>query len=212
MYNLHRDLSFYGEDVKQNTYYVYFHQDDQGKVFYVGKGKGNRAHSCSNRSKCWLGYVKNHCSANRPQVIIVQDLLTEPEAFQLESQLILQYGRRDLGTGQLINMTSGGDGASGHKKSQATRDKIAVSNSGKPSHNKGKPMTIEQKKKISDAHSGKGKPWQYKQVYCPQTDTTYGSVEEASLATGVHRSSIADIISGKTASSKQGYTFLRNKP
>lgn len=193
------------------VYYVYLHTDDRGVVFYVGKGKDNRAHSCNNRSKWWKTYVKNHCSANRPHVTIVKDNLTEQQSFQLEVETILNYGRLDLGTGTLINLTCGGDGSSGHKKSQATKDKIRAANTGKTSYNKDRPMSTEQKQKISQAHAGKPKPHQYRSVFCPQTNTTYGSVAEASLATGVHKSSIADIMSGKIGASKQGFTFQRTE-
>ena len=39
--------------------------------------------------------------------------MNEADAFQLEILLIYQYGRIDLGTGCLRNLTNGGDGVSG---------------------------------------------------------------------------------------------------
>jgi hypothetical protein len=47
------------------------------------------------------------------EIIVVDDNLTEWEAFQKESRLIEEIGRLDLGTGPLLNKTFGGEGISG---------------------------------------------------------------------------------------------------
>jgi hypothetical protein len=44
--------------------------------------------------------------------------------------MIAILGRKDLGTGILRNLTEGGDGASGHIKSEETRKKISESQMG----------------------------------------------------------------------------------
>ena len=53
----------------------------------------------------------------RPQdegrIVIVKDGITEEDSFALENLLIKFWGRKDLGTGVLHNMTDGGDGNSG---------------------------------------------------------------------------------------------------
>ena len=55
--------------------------------------------------------------------------LSEDEAFDLEIKLIAEYGRKDLGTGCLLNFTDGGEGLS--NPSKETREKISQANIGK---------------------------------------------------------------------------------
>lgn len=95
-------------------YYVYVHRKKTtGEIFYVGKGKGNRLNSRVGRSNLWrkvadkYGYVAE----------IVQNNLQEWYAFEVETELIAQYGRLNLKEGSLVNLTDGGEGASGAKRS-----------------------------------------------------------------------------------------------
>jgi hypothetical protein len=53
------------------------------------------------------------------------DLVTCDEAFIKESEYISKYGRKDLGTGTLRNLSNGGEGNSGHKHSLETRKKLS---------------------------------------------------------------------------------------
>ena len=46
---------------------------------------------------------------------MIAENLSEQAAFDLEIELIAKYGRKDLGTGILRNLTDGGDGASGYR-------------------------------------------------------------------------------------------------
>jgi len=90
-------------------FYVYLHRRlSDNKTFYVGKGCGNRAFSEKSRSKKWIDYAKNHGY----RVEIIQSGMQEWWAFELEKELIAFYGRENL-----VNMTDGGDGASGHRHS-----------------------------------------------------------------------------------------------
>jgi hypothetical protein len=67
-------------------YYVYTHSDMSGKVFYVGKGTGNRAWT-KRDGKAWK---------NKYGVEIVFDGLTEEEALDAEAVLIDSYGIENL--------------------------------------------------------------------------------------------------------------------
>ena len=91
-----------------NTYpigfYVYAYLREDGTPYYIGKGKGNRIHSKSNR-------VFNPPPKERR--IFLKQNLTEEEAFKHEIYMIDVFGRIDLGTGILHNRTNGGDGVSG---------------------------------------------------------------------------------------------------
>lgn len=80
------------EPVKKKPigYYVYVHKDSKGKIFYVGKGTGNRAWR-EDRHALWEKYVNEHLQGIY-QVEILQDGLTEDDALELEWQLLLQHG------------------------------------------------------------------------------------------------------------------------
>lgn len=94
-------------------YYVYAYlrsKDSKtakaGTPYYIGKGKDKRA---------WD--IKHSCRLppNKSNIIILEQGLSELGALALERRMIGWYGRKDLGTGILVNLTDGGEGASGYK-------------------------------------------------------------------------------------------------
>ena len=87
-----------------NIYYVYQYLRENMTPYYIGKGSKGRAYK-SRR------VIPKPTDKNRIQ--IVAHKLSESEAFLLEIKLIKHYGRKDLGTGILRNMTDGGDGVPG---------------------------------------------------------------------------------------------------
>lgn len=125
-----------------NEYYVYSHRlDGEATPFYIGKGKGNRAYDSKFRSKFWQRKAKNG--------FIVEFLVTnlpETEALLLEVDLIRKFGRRDNGTGCLVNHTDGGDGLI--NPSEEVRKKISNAN-------KERFKDSEFRKKFSDAQRNK---------------------------------------------------------
>jgi len=88
---------------------VYRHRRiDTNEIFYIGIGKNkSRAYqkSKSKRSTFWLNIVNK----TDYQVEIIAEELTWEEACELEIFLINEYGRKDLGTGSLVNMSEGGE-------------------------------------------------------------------------------------------------------
>jgi len=86
------------------NFYTYLWLRDDGTPYYAGKGKGNRAFT--------KGSHRVKCPKDSSQ-IIVQEWLSEEDAFDAEKFLIAYYGRLDLGTGCLRNLTDGGEGFAG---------------------------------------------------------------------------------------------------
>jgi len=90
-----------------NIYYIYAYLRKKDLTpYYIGKGKARRA------------YEKQHTVSvpkDRTKIVFYQTNLTEIDAFKLEISYIKLYGRKDLGTGILLNQTDGGEGTSGRK-------------------------------------------------------------------------------------------------
>ena len=70
----------------RKNFYVYHHVAADGVVEYIGKGTGKRCHSLA-RGKLH----KHWCKSQYPReyVEIIQDNLTEQEAFALERKMLL---------------------------------------------------------------------------------------------------------------------------
>lgn len=109
---MHITQSILSDLTLKNKYYVYFHiSKKDGRVFYVGKGTGNRCLSKYDRNFYWKKIVNEEgyiCE-------IVKFTESEEEAYLEEIKLIKEIGRADLGLGTLINLTDGGDGGLGLK-------------------------------------------------------------------------------------------------
>lgn len=84
----------------RKDFYVYFHRDQSGRIFYVGKGANRRAWS-TDRHLVWKRYVEERLHG-KYDVEIHRNGLTEAEAEMLESSLIAEYGE------QLINWINPG--------------------------------------------------------------------------------------------------------
>lgn len=88
-------------------YYVYELIDPRNmKVFYVGKGKGNRAYEHTKKVKRNSLYKSNKAkneliqeilhSGNKPIEIIIERYATDQEAVEHEADLISEYGLQNL--------------------------------------------------------------------------------------------------------------------
>jgi hypothetical protein len=107
--------------------YVYRHiRLDKNEPFYIGIGSDDkyyRANKKSQRNIHWKRVV-----AKTPyEIEIMLDNLTWDEACEKEREFIKLYGRVNLKTGPLTNMTDGGDGTLGLVVSDETREKLSKS-------------------------------------------------------------------------------------
>ncbi len=99
-------------DGVERGYYVYLHKDRvTGEVFYVGKGHGRRAWNREARSDEWKKKVA--LLSEGWDVEIVQDSLSEIEAFELEAELVEKYGGAAATGGKLMNWVPGGEEPAG---------------------------------------------------------------------------------------------------
>lgn len=149
-------------------FYVYRHRRlDDFSIFYIGIGylkNYKRAFSKENRNRYWKNIVNKHGY----QVEIIAENLTKEEACDLEIFLILQYGRKDLGEGRLVNMTSGGEGTFGRIMEDWQRQKLREERSGENGYWYGKrgdelpwtgrKITEQERKERSIRFSGENNP------------------------------------------------------
>ena len=114
--------------------YTYLWLRENGIPYYVGKGTGNRAwrRGCPSRER-----------------VIVQEFLSHEDAFQAERFLISLFGRKDLLTGCLINLTDGGDGPVGYRHLELAKEKLRGN-----SNRTGKRASIESCHQMSLAKKG----------------------------------------------------------
>jgi len=122
-------------------FYTYTHSTPEGRIFYVGKGKGGRAYSKKDRNRYWHNLVSKYGY----EVEIHSYWSTDAEAIEHEKELIAQYRKEGL---KLVNMTDGGEGHSGFTKSAETKAKLSASL-------KGRLVSQETREKIRAKHLGK---------------------------------------------------------
>ena len=97
-------------------YYTYAYLRKDGTPYYIGKGKGKRIN---------FSYNRRAKLPPKERRIFLKKNITEEEAIKHEIYMIALFGRKDLGTGILRNLTNGGDGISGCKRSKELKEKIA---------------------------------------------------------------------------------------
>ena len=105
----------------KGRFYVYvIYNPWSGRPVYVGKGQGRRDRDHRTdiaRTNTDVVDFMRKCREGGREAEIKKEYerLTEAEALQREIVLIAKYGRKDNGTGVLLNRTDGGSGTSGYK-------------------------------------------------------------------------------------------------
>ncbi len=154
--------------------YVYRHiRLDKNEPFYIGlslkdDNSYSRAYSKKRRNVIWNRIVNK--SEYKVEILFEDD---SPEVIkEKEKEFILLYGRIDLGTGTLCNLTGGGDGSinvivseetrrkqslvsTGRIKSEETLEKMRIANLGEKNPRFGKTMSEEQRAIISSYNKNK---------------------------------------------------------
>lgn len=129
----------------QKEYYLYRHiRLDRNEPFYIGIGvihnefitlrsRYERAYSKLKRNPYW----RNITSQTNYDVEIILESDNRELIIQKEIEFIKLYGRKDINTGILSNMTDGGEGGNGAKRinkrvySEETRKKLSIANKGR---------------------------------------------------------------------------------
>ena len=130
--------------------YLYRHiRLDKNEPFYIGIGSNElnnykRAYWTYERNEIWNRIV----AKTDYEVEIILDDLTWLEACEKEKEFIKLYGRKNIKSGTLANMTDGGDGVFGMKHSTETKEKIG-------SVSRGKILSEETRYKMSIAKKGR---------------------------------------------------------
>ena len=127
-----------------NPYYVYRHRRlDTFEIFYVGISKvKSRCRNRSTRNKIW----KDIINKTKYSVEIIQENLSHSDACELEIFLVQSYGRINLNTGTLSNLTDGGEG--GLSPSKERREELSKKS-------RERVWTEESRKKLSDSRLNK---------------------------------------------------------
>lgn len=139
-----------------NNYYVYeWIRMDTKEPFYVGKGKENRAYQIKKNK--YFNDILNYCEKNNIKVLvsILNDNLTEKEAYDLEcwyiNEYIFNYGY------SLTNTTWGGEGGNTFHFLSEEEKKIYKQNMSKKLKGKNTgPRSMETCLKISKTRIEKG--------------------------------------------------------
>jgi hypothetical protein len=136
-------------------YYVYQHKKaDTNEVFYVGKGKCNRAFNDKKRNPYWKNVAAKHGFC----VEFLAKNLDEELAFLVEAEAIDACKKKGV---SLTNLTDGGEGTSGLRHTEQHKQKLIGNQYGASTWGKtfkGKTHSDEQKAKWSEIRKGVTSP------------------------------------------------------
>ena len=156
--------------------YIDWTAESKPRPFYVGKGDLSRVNQ-PKRSKRHSAIVELY-GVKR---VVVCTTRSESRSFRVERTLISKHRTYYLKSEIGCNLTLGGQGTSGHKKSkeakqkirewhlgkkhphtEETKKKISLTMKGKPPNNKGKKLSLKTRLKMSNSRKGVPKSAEWK--------------------------------------------------
>jgi hypothetical protein len=145
-------------EIKTNhlKFYTYTLHCPKTGPFYVGMGTRNRirfheVHSGLGRISHKYSFIRKITKSGNEVLYQIKFFSSRSDASDEEARLIAYYGRRDNGSGPLLNLTNGRDGSDGYRHTEASLAKISAVHLGK------KKSDIH-RARISAAHLGVPKP------------------------------------------------------
>jgi hypothetical protein len=192
-------------------YYVYAYlRASNNTPYYIGKGKNKRVFS---------KHPGISVPNDKTKIVFLEKNLSNVGACALERRYILWYGRKDLGTGILLNRTEGGDGNTGTRSKEwcenhskkMTGKKFSKQHIEKiKNYDKSYMKTDEYRKKVSDAKKGKSSPLKGRRGFSSSSvkvNTPYGSFSSLREA-GDHIGKCCGTIKRWIIEGKEGYSFF----
>jgi hypothetical protein len=196
------------------VYYTYAYLREDGTPYYVGKG-------C--RKDRMTAKSHNVPVPPKERILILKCNLSPEEAVKHEIYMIAVFGRKDIGTGILRNLTNGGEGAHGRTLSLETRQLLSSLKRGVPQPwvsermaGAGNPMkNPETAEKIRQARKKAKKPAKQKQVkslskpitaFRPEKEIYFKSVADASRELNIPTGNICKVLKGARKSAG-GFSF-----
>ena len=158
---------------EEGAWFLYRHiRLDTNIPFYIGIGKDKtRPGSKKYRNIIWKGIV----GKTDYSVEILFENLSKENAVKKEIEFIALYGRRDIETGCLSNMTSGGEGVNEMVYTKERNAKISRTLTGR---------------KLSQEHKKNNILGNTKRMPVTIKGIEYPSLRQAALALGMHKATV----------------------
>lgn len=169
---------------------VYRHLKPCGEVFYIGIGVSKkRAYSRYGRNKHWINTVAKYGY----EVQILTNNIDYEFAKEIETNLILYYGRKDLNIGKLVNMTDGGEGAININPEERLKKKIRLTNYNKEKKDYSFTQNELYKSNMSISCLGKNN----KKIIDTKTKVVFESMRKAAEFNKVNYSVLSEMLNNK---------------